>query len=73
MHSCRAERVLRKQRQEFQFDWDAAKERAAQQKITRAHKKPKRRVIVVACGVCGACKSGMHELCKKLIDGLMKD
>lgn len=59
---------MRKQRQEFQFDWGAARLSPAPEPKPAERKA----VIVVACGICGACKSGMHDLCEKLVDDLMR-
>lgn len=75
MHSCRAEKVLRKQRQEFRFDWDAVVPPSRS-----VVKPPKSKGVPLAlkaggpysCGKCGACVRMIPELCEDAIKRLME-
>jgi homoaconitase/3-isopropylmalate dehydratase large subunit len=77
MHSCRAEKVLRKQRQEFRFDWDAVVPssrsvvKPLKSKGILPAQKPKVG-IPYSCGKCGACLRMIPELCEDAIKRLME-
>lgn len=63
MHSCEAEKVLRKKRQEFRFDWgmllpDVAP--ATPEAPARTGKSP----FLISCGQCEACYERVYDLCK---------
>lgn len=77
MHSCRAEKVLRKQRQEFRFDWGAVVPpsrsvvKPLKSKGGRLAQKSKASGPY-ACGKCNACLRMIPELCEDALKRLME-
>lgn len=77
LHSCRAEKVLRKQRQQFQFDWDAvvppSRSVVKPLKSKAVAPAPKAKASgPYSCGKCGACLRMIPELCEDAIRRLME-
>jgi hypothetical protein len=70
MHSCRAEMVLRKQRQEFLFNWDDVdgSQSPAPAKTPPQRVKPQVEMtpFLVSCGRCDLCMAGNFEYCRML-------
>lgn len=73
MHSCRAEKVLRKQRQEFVFDWSKATPDVEGSVHPAATKTPKKKATPaglslspfrLSCGQCDSCLEMHPEYCR---------
>lgn len=76
LHSCKAERVLRKQRQQFQFQWPDVEgdlNPAPRAKVKGGMTAPlKIPSVQTHCGKCAACSAGMEDLCEVELKRLME-
>jgi len=72
MHSCSAEKVLRKQRQEFRFNWDDVDGGQSPAKVARkplpaapkVNPKAEASPFLVSCGQCDLCLERRPEYCR---------